>query len=141
MAKLLLQNGALECFTVGKQGLSWHHKDRTQEESVQFNQLGLPNLTVARKFSISIDYWSKWEMEDIGHVAYANRIVMYQKYIPGVFGLSTYEKEHPGRGPVLRPCINECVVLGVLLSNNMGVEYTYEPCQAFSEVRFTKHRG
>lgn len=129
LAKLLQQEGIPEFFEVTEWGISWKYKESTQAKSIQFKHMGLPNLSTAHKYSIQID-GGMWWANDKEDKSYINRLMesvkqggAFQKEYPDLFGIScTPLDEHFLR----RPCINECVVIGVLLCRSIDVIYTYE---------------
>lgn len=132
LAKLLNQEGIPEFFEVTEWELSWRYKDSTQAKSIQFKHMGLPNLSTAHKYSTQIDGGMWWAF-DKENKSYINRLMesvrsggTFQKDHPDLFGISSYDSAPNDDDFRMRPCINECVVIGVLLCRSMNVIYTYE---------------
>lgn len=142
LVKQLLRKGTPESFEVSQWGVSWRYKDDPQVNSIQFKHMGLPNLNAAHKFSTQIDkgVWSAYDKENR---SYLNRLLEsarqggdFHKENPDLFGVASYDSTPDDESTRNRPCINECVVVGVLLCRSMGVTYTYEWSTA--GAKFTK---
>ena len=127
LAEELLKGGfSPESLTVSESYIS---TDRKHGTYIKFEDIGLPKLQSVHKYSKEIDhfFWSSF-CEENSSRTYMNRFMaslkqggVFKSTYPDVFGISLYDLD--SEGDIHHPCINECVVVGVLICRIIGENY------------------
>ena len=148
LANHINQCGTPYSFTVSTWGIEWQYCRGGEVSNLYFRDWGLPDLQECRPFSSNVvNCVNKvWMAIDGNNELYCDRfkkdIQFRSEFMPshtGLHGISSYVvREDVNYRDDENPCIDERVVLGVVLCWHLNEEYTYNYDRHKVSVEFTK---
>lgn len=133
IASHMLRKGIPERFEVFDTCIFWSYPgENLYANSIKFNQLGLRNLSRKRNFSENVPS-SIWTKRDANDRSYFGRFLdsiqqggSFYQANPDLFGIGTYYPDPLNNHNYKRLCLNECVIIGIMICQKMNVSYTYD---------------
>ncbi len=120
IAERMLQKGVPESFTVSDSFIRWSYPGEGEfANTLHFDRMGLPDLSRNRALSgqVSNIIWNKLDVNDESY---------YERFVESTKADGAFYKNNPDLFGIGSPLwIDECMIVGVVLSNKINACYTY----------------